>query len=274
MTMASEELDRLLEHLKRLHLRHAAHNLDEHLRQAARLKLGHVALLAHIFEAEVLARSETAAQKRIRAAAFPEPCQLEQYRFAEQPCLDRKQIMDLGELGFLDRCESILWIGPSGVGKTFLAIALGTRACAAGYSVRYWRAYEMLRMLYAGLADDTLDERLDELCEPDLLLIDELGNSPRTGEQDFAGVFFELIARRHRHGSIVLSSNLGLDQWPSALGRASQLMPALDRLLEGAHVITFPPDAKSFRLDRKGGPGPLPARRHRRRRTRTPRKEK
>lgn len=267
--MASDELDRLIAGLTRLHLRHAAHNLDEHLRDAARLKLGHVALLARVVEAEVLARSETAAQKRIRAAGFPELCQLENYRFAEQPSLDRKQVMDLGELGFVDRRASVLWIGPSGVGKTFLAIGLGLRACSAGYTVRYCRAYEMLRSLYAGLADDTLDERLEELCEPDLLLIDELGNSPRTAEQDFAGVFFELVARRYRHGSIVLTTNLGFEEWPAALGRAAQVTPALDRLLDGAHVIVFPQNAKSFRADRKDGPGALPARRARRRKVRT-----
>ena len=267
--MATEELDRLVENLKRLHLRHAAANLDEHLRTAARLKLGHTAMLARIVEAEVLARKETGAQKRIRAAAFPEVCRLEDYRYAEQPCLDRKQVMDLGELGFIDRCESVICIGASGVGKTFLGIGLGMRACEAGYSVRYCRAYEMLHELYAALADDTLDARLEELCEPDLLLIDELGNSPRTAEQDFAGVFFELIARRYRHGSIVLSTNLGFDEWPSALGRASQISPALDRLLDGAHVITLPKDAISFRGARKGGPGPLPARRARRRRGET-----
>lgn len=268
--MATEEHDKLVENLKRLHLRHAAHNLDEHLRQAAQLKLGHLALLARVIEAEVLARSDTAAQKRIRAARFPEICRLEDYRYEEQPSLDRKQVMDLGGLGFLDRCESVCWIGPSGVGKTFLSLGLGVRACEAGYDVRYVRAYDLLRALYASLADDTLDAVLDQWCEPDLLIIDELGNSPRKPEQDFAAVFFELVARRHRHGSIVASTNLGFDQWPGALGSPSQIMPALDRLLEGAHVITFPVDAKSFRIARKTGQGPLPVRRRPRRRQ-TPR---
>jgi DNA replication protein DnaC len=266
--MATEERDRLIDHLKRLHLRHAAHNLDDHLRDAARLKSGHLALLARIAEAEVLARKGTAAQKRIRAAYFPELCRLEDYKYAEQPCVDRKRVMDLGELGFLDRCESVLWFGPSGVGKTFLAIGLGVRACEAGYDVRFCRAFEMLRTLYASLADNTLDARLRELCEPDLLIVDEIGNSPRTPEQDFAAVFFELVARRYRHGSIVLTTNLGFDEWPGALGRAAQVTPALDRLLDAAHIFTFPKDAKSFRLDRKVGPGPLPPRRRARRRRR------
>lgn len=263
--MASEEMDRLLEYLRRLALRHAAQNIDEHLRQATSLKLGHLGFLLRVVEAEVLARKETAADRRTRAADFPEILRIEDYDFKAQPCLDRKGVLDLAELGFIDRCEAVLWIGPSGVGKTHLGIGLGVRACHAGYRVRFVRAYPTLKRLHASLADDTLEEVLTELAEPDLLIIDELGNSPRKQEDDFAGVFFELVARRYRRGAIVLTTNLGFDQWPAALGSASQVTPALDRLVEGAHIITFPSDAKSYRADRKQGPGPLPKKRGRRR---------
>lgn len=256
--MASEERDRLLENLRRLSLRHAAHNLDEHLRQATALKLGHTAFLARLVEAEVLARQETAADRRLRKAGFPEICRVEDYDFKAQPCLDRKAVLDACELGFVDRCEPVLWIGPSGVGKTHLGIALGVRACEAGYKVRFVRAYPMLKQLYAALADDTLDEVLTELSQPDVLIIDELGNSPRKQEDDLAGVFFELVARRYRRGAIILTTNLSFEHWPSALGASSQVTPALDRLIEGAHIFTFPVEAKSYRAERKKGPGPLP----------------
>jgi DNA replication protein DnaC len=264
--MASEERDRLIEHLRRLSLRHAAQNLDEHLKQAGSLKLGHLAFLARIVEAEVLARKQTAADRRISHAEFPEICRVEDYDFKAQPCLDRKRVLDLCELGFVDRCEPVLWIGPSGVGKTHLGIALGVRACEANYRVRYVRAYPLLKRLYASLADDTLEEVLTELAQPDVLIIDELGNSPRKPEDEFAGVFFELVARRYRRGAIVLTTNLGFEQWPSALGAASQVTPTLDRLVEGAHIITFPSDAPSYRAGRKEGPGPLPRKGGRRRR--------
>jgi DNA replication protein DnaC len=270
MAMASEERDRLLGNLRRLALRHAAENLDEHLRQAGTLKLGHLAFLARIAEAEVLARQETAADRRLRRAEFPEVCRVEDFDFKAQPCLDRKTVLDLCELGFVDRCEAVLWIGPSGVGKTHLAIALGVRACQANYKVRFVRAYPMLKRLYAALADDTLDEVLDELAKPDLLIIDELGNSPKKQEDDLAGVFFELVARRYRRGAIVLTTNLGFEQWPSALGASSQVTPALDRLIEGAHILTFPSDAKSYRAERKKGPGPLLNKSGRRRRNTPP----
>jgi DNA replication protein DnaC len=259
MAMASEERDRLLQNLRRLSLPHAAQNIDEHLKQAGSLKLGHLAFLARVVEAEILARQQTRADRRMRQAEFPEVCRIEDYDFKQQPCLDRKAVLDLAELGFVDRCESVLWIGPSGVGKTHLSIGLGVRACEANYSVRFVRAYPLLRRLYASLADDTLEQTLDELAKPDVLIIDELGNSPKKHEDDLAGVFFELVARRYRKGALILTTNLGFDQWPSVLGSSSQVTPAIDRLIEGAHIITFPPDAKSYRADRKSGPGPLPS---------------
>jgi DNA replication protein DnaC len=257
--MASEELDRLIQNLKRLGLRHAAANLDEHLKQAASLKLGHLAFVARVAEAEVLARQQTRTDRRLRHAELPEVCRIEDYDFKQQPSLDRKSVLNLAELGFIDRCEPVLWIGPSGVGKTHLAIALSVRACEANYDVRFVRAYPLLRRLYASLADDTLEQVLDELSKPSLLIIDELGNSPKKHEDDLAGVFFELVSRRYRRGALILTTNLGFEQWPSVLGSPSQVTPAIDRLIEGAHIFTFPKDAPSYRAGRKTSPGPLPS---------------
>lgn len=256
--MASEERDLLIQHLRRLHLRHAAESLDEHLRQAQQLKLGHLAFLARVAEAEVVAREQTALDRRFGYAGFPELCRIEDFDFKFQPSLDRKAVLDLAELGFVDKCEPVLWIGPSGVGKSHLAIGLGVRACQAKYSVRFERASPLLRRLYASLADDTLEDVLAELADPNVLIIDELGNSPRKPEDDFAGVFFELVAGRYRRGSTIVTTNLGFDEWPSALGAPLQVTPALDRLLDGAHIFAFPKDAPSFRAQRKAGPGPLP----------------
>ncbi len=86
------------------------------LEQAGSLKLGHLAFLARVVEAEILARQRTRADRRMRYAEFPEVCRIEDYDFKQQPCLDRKVVLNLAELGFVDRCEAVLWIGPSGVG--------------------------------------------------------------------------------------------------------------------------------------------------------------
>jgi DNA replication protein DnaC len=259
--MASEQRDLLLDNLRRLRLPHAACNLDEHIKASQKLGHGHIDFLARLVEAEVLARNHTGTQKRIQQACFPEVLTLDGFDFKSQPAFDRKQLADLASLGFIDRCESVIFIGPSGVGKTHLAIALGVCACQAGYLVRFVRAYELLKSLYASLADDSLDELITEFAKPRLLIIDELGNSPRKPEHDYAGVLFELIARRHRRGTTVVTTNFGFDQWSTYLGAPMHVTPALDRLLEGAHIIIVPNDAPSFRDKRREGPGPLPKRR-------------
>jgi DNA replication protein DnaC len=264
--MGSDERDLLLANLRRLHLSHAAHDLDDHLRQAAQLKLGHLGFFARIIEAEVLARTETGTQRRIEQAHFPEIRRLEDYDFKFQPTLERKQMLDLGELGFLDHCQQVLFLGPSGVGKTHLAIALGVRACRAGYTVRYLRAYDLLRALWAAMADNTLDQVLCDFADPDLLIVDDLTHGPRKPEEDYAAVFHELVQRRYRRGSFIISTNLGFTDWPAALGTAALVTPALDRLIEAAHIITFPQDAPSYRAHRRDPPGRLPPSRHPRRR--------
>lgn len=275
--MASEERDQLIANLRRLHLRHAVANLDDLLRDAARLKLGHMGFLSRVVEAEVLARTETGTNRRVREADFPEICRIEDYDFKEQPSLDRKQILDLAELGFLDRCESVFFLGPGGVGKSHLSTGLGMRACAAGYHVRYVRSFDMLKELLAGLADDTFDDVLEAYCRPQLLILDDVGNHrDRPQDKSYAHVFYELVHQRYRRGSTILSSNLGVNEWAAALGPdAPGLMAtALDRLLEGAHVIAFPPDAPSHRMARERGPGPLPPKSRRRgdKRRRRPRR--
>jgi DNA replication protein DnaC len=260
--MASEERDQLLANLRRLQLRHAANRIDDLVREAAQLKLGHLGFLARVVETEVLGRTETATNRRIQEAHFPQQWRIEDYDFKEQPCLDRKVILDLAELGFLDRCESVFFLGPSGVGKSHLSVGLGVRACAAGYRVLYVRTYDMLKDLLASMADETFDDLLEDHCRPDLLILDEVGNHPANSvltERNFAGVFYEVIHQRYRRGSAILASNLGVNDWAAALGGSPGLVAtALDRLLEGAHIIAFPPDAQSHRARCERGPGPLP----------------
>ena len=259
--MASEDLDRLRRNLETLRLRHVAEHLDEHLREGKRLKLGHVGFMVRATDAEVLARSERGAQQRIAKACFEELVTLDAFEFKKQPSIDRRQIMDLAELGFIDCCEAVLFFGPSGVGKSHLATALGVRACEAGYRVEYHRAPELFPILHAALADDSLDELLEALARAPLMIVDELGAGVRKPEQDFGALFYELVGARHRRGSLMVVSNFSATDWDSKLGNAPLVTAALDRLLDGAHIIDIPVDAPSFRARRKHGPGRLPRRR-------------
>jgi len=259
--MASEDLDRLRYNLETLRLHYVAEHLDDHLREAKRLKLGHVGFLARVTDAEVLARTERGAQQRIARACFEEVTTLDGFKFKEQPSIDRRQIMDLAELGFIDRCEAVLFIGPSGVGKSHLGTALGVRACENGYRVEYHRAPELFPILHAAMGDDSLDDLLKALCKPPLMIVDELGAGTRKPEQDFGALLYELVTARHRRGSLLIVSNFAISEWAQKLGNTALVTAAADRLLDGAHVIDIPPDAPSYRARRKRGAGRLPRRR-------------
>jgi DNA replication protein DnaC len=162
---------------------------------------------------------------------------------------------------FIDRCEVVLFLGPSGVGKSHLATALGVRACENGYRVEYHRAPELFPILHAALADDSLDELLDALGKPPLMIVDELGAGTRKPEQDFGALFYELVGSRQRRGSLLLVSNFSVTEWANKLGNEPLVTAAVDRLLDGAHVIDIPKDAPSYRAQRKQGKGRLPRRR-------------
>ncbi len=259
--MASEDLDRLRHNLDVLRLRHMADNLDTHLAEAKKLKLGHIGFMVRATDAEVLARTEKGAQQRIGRACFEEVLTLDQYAFEKQPAIDRRQIMDMAELGFLDRCESALFMGPSGVGKSHLAIALGVRACESGYRVEYHRAPELLPILHTAMADESLDELLEALSRPNLLIIDELGAGPRKPDQDFGALFYELVGTRHRRGSFIIVSNFTPSEWAKKMGNAPLVTAAVDRLMDGVHVVSVPDNAPSYRANRKRGAGRLPRRR-------------
>lgn len=259
--MASDDLDRLRQNLEALHLRHMTDHLDTHLREAQQLDLGHVGFLVRITDAEILARKDKGVSLRIARACFEELVTLDEYDFKEQPSIDRRQILDLAELGFVDRCEAAMFLGPSGIGKSHLATALGIKACEAGYRVEYHRAPELLPILHSALADESLDALLDALRKPHLMIIDEVGAGPRKPEQDYGALFYELVNARHRRGAFVLVSNFAPTDWGHKLGNPPLVTAAIDRLLDGAHVITVPPDASSYRAKRKRGAGRLPQRR-------------
>lgn len=259
--MASEDLDRLRANLNVLRLRHVAEHLDDHLREAKRLKLGHVGFMVRVTDAEVLARTESGAQQRISRACFEEVVTLDGFAFQKQPTIDRRQIMDLAELGFVDRCESVLFLGPSGVGKSHLATALGVRACESGYRVEYHRAPDLFPILYTALADESLDELLETLVKPHVLIVDELGAGPRKPSQDFGALFYELVGARHRRGCFIVVSNFTPTEWAKKLGNQPLVAAAVDRLLDGGHVISVPKEAPSFRAKRQRGAGRLPKRR-------------
>jgi DNA replication protein DnaC len=161
----------------------------------------------------------------------------------------KAQVLELASLAFIERVENIVLLGPSGIGKTHLAIGLGYRATQAGLKVRFITAADLLLQLAAAQRQERLKEYFNRaVMAPRLLIIDEIGYLPFGREE--ANLFFQVIARRYEKGSVILTSNLPFPQWAGTFADDATLTAAmLDRLLHHAHIVTL--NGESYRLKDK-----------------------
>ena len=162
---------------------------------------------------------------------------LAQFDFTFQPSIKREQIESLHELGFLDRRENVILLGPPGVGKTHLAISLAIAAAEAGRRVYYGTLAGLIDSLMDARAAGALSRRLRVLTHPALLVVDEIGYLPVS--QDGAVLFFQLINARHERASTVLTSNKGFEEWGHVLGDEIMAAALIDRLLHQCHIVNI-----------------------------------
>jgi DNA replication protein DnaC len=207
------------------------------------------AFLEAILRAERDARRIRARDMLTRTAGFPALKTLDGYDFAFATGAPRQQIQELATLGFIERAENAVLLGPSGTGKTHLAIALGLLAAGRGWKVRFTTAADLMIALEAGQRQGRLKEVLHRaVAAPKLLIIDEIGYLPLGREQ--ANLFFQVIARRYEKGSTILTSNLSFGSWDEAFAGDAVLTAAmLDRLLHHATVVQI--SGESYRLKDK-----------------------
>lgn len=246
--MSTPEYDLLMRQLKHLRLGRLTEVLDGHTQRAVAANMSYLDFLRGLIQEAVSAQDSRIVNGRIKAAHFPYLKTLDQFDFTFQPSVSRQKIADLATLRFVENHENVLLLGPPGVGKTHLAIALALKACAAGYRVLFTTLADLVAQLHAALADRSLAARLKALSRVALLIIDEVGYVPldKTG----ADHLFQVIARRYETGSIILTSNKAFTEWGNLLGGDSVVASAvLDRLLH--HSMVFNIKGESYRLREK-----------------------
>ena len=221
--------------------------------RAAQQQASHGDFLEQVLTVENDARLERQRSALLKMATLPSIKTLEEYDFAFASGAPRAQIQELAALTFIERAENVVFLGPSGVGKSHLAQALAYRATMAGIKTRFITAADLMLQLATAHKQERLKEYFNRaVIGPKLLIIDEIGYLPFGREE--ATLFFNVVAKRYEKGSIVLTSNLPFGQWASAFADDQTLTAALlDRLLHHAHIVQISGESYRLKDKRKAG---------------------
>lgn len=221
--------------LKRLRLGYLLNTLPERLALARRNQLDYAAFLQIILADEVTRRDNRNLEMHLQKAGFEEICRLEDFDWTAQITVDRRLVDAVFSLDFLNRHEHVLFVGPVGVGKSFLAQALGYAAVRAGHSVRFIRADAFFRTLAQSRIDHTLEKTFRSFITPDLIILDDFGLQKLAAQQ--SADLYELIIARHRQSSFAITSNRAVDEWLGLFDDPILGNSALDRLANASYQI-------------------------------------
>ena len=220
---------------------------------AARSEASFADFLERVLASEIVARDERRYTTLMRLATMPAIKTLEQLDWTHAGGAPKAQIQELAHLAFVPRAENVVLLGPSGVGKTHIAVALAHRAVMAGTKTRFIGAADLMLQLAAAKSQGRLKEYFNRaILGPKLLVVDEIGYLPFG--RDEATLFFNVVAKRYERASMVLTSNLPFTQWAGAFADDQTMTAAmLDRLLHHAHIVQISGESYRLKDKRKAG---------------------
>ncbi len=228
-------------------LPHMAVVYDHHAEEASRNSISYLEFLDKLLWEEIAAKRERAARTNLKLAKLPYIKALNSFDFAFQPSANQRKINELKLLGFVERAENVIFLGPPGVGKTHLAVGLAVEAIQQGRTAYFLSAHELITVIKENISSGRIHRKLKALSKPDILIIDEVGYAAM--EPEIAHYFFQIVSNRYEKGSIILTSNKSYGSWGDVFGDTVVATAILDRLLHHSTTINIKGD--SYRIKEK-----------------------
>jgi len=230
--------EELVKKLKHLHLSGLLAKWDQYIEMARKKDLSHVKLLELIIDDEYQIKNENSRKLRLIKAKIPEKLVMETFPFDQQPKLERKKILSVYDsFDYMTSHQNVIWIGPTGSGKTGLATSFLIEAINRGYKGRFILFPELVEIIYKSIADRSENEVIKRFSDYDCLLIDEVGYVEVEPAQ--VGLFFSLMHKRHKSKTTLITSNLGFSQWATFLKNEQLTAALIDKLTESSYVINM-----------------------------------